>query len=117
MIQETTKLDLTRLLEKAVRGKVKMMITSCCIRVLYQLNTRGNKDPDLAAAIERAKSFERCRCGHLMDQDPLSPAECVASVLNPKNKGNIHRYCLATQDEDRERICCYTRALEFRHTN
>lgn len=85
-------------------GKVKMMITSCCIRVLYQQNTKDNKnkDPNLVAVIERAKGFERCRCGHLMDSDPLTPAECLMGVINHKGKGNVHRYFLATQDETRE---------------
>jgi U3 small nucleolar RNA-associated protein 23 len=99
VIQDTIKLDVARLVEKAVQGKVKMMISSCCIRVLYQQNKPGTKDPDLRAAIERAKSYERVRCGHLMDSAALNPIDCLTSVLDHKGKGNKYRYCLATQDE------------------
>jgi rRNA-processing protein FCF1 len=100
VIEDTIKLDTQRLIEKALHGKVKLMITSCCIRVLYEKNKKGARDAQLAAAIERAKSYERLRCGHLMDQDPLSPHECLMSVMNYKGKGNKHRYCLATQNDD-----------------
>jgi U3 small nucleolar RNA-associated protein 23 len=55
----------------------------------------------VAAAIERAKGFERRRCGHLMDEDPLSERECMLSVVDPKGNGqNKFRYIVATQDDD-----------------
>jgi len=60
----------------------------------------ANKDPAVVAAIDRAKTFERRRCGHLMDQDPLPERECVMSCVDPKGKGeNKFRYIVVTQDE------------------
>jgi hypothetical protein len=59
-----------------------------------------NRDQNVAAAIERAKTFERRRCGHLMDQDALAERECMLSVVDPKGKGeNKFRYVVVTQDE------------------
>jgi hypothetical protein len=52
-------------------------------------------------AIERAKTFERRRCGHLMDEDPLTEKECMLSVVDPKGKGeNKFRYVVVTQDDE-----------------
>lgn len=54
----------------------------------------------MVAAIDRAKTFERRRCGHLMDEDPLTERECMLSVVDPKGKGeNKFRYVVVTQDE------------------
>lgn len=59
----------------------------------------------MVAAIERAKTFERRRCGHLMDQDALPERECMLSVVDPKGKGeNKFRYIVVTQDEDLVRL-------------
>jgi U3 small nucleolar RNA-associated protein 23 len=59
-----------------------------------------NRDPAVVAAIDRAKTFERRRCGHLMDKDPLTERECMLSVVDPKGKGeNKFRYVVVTQDE------------------
>lgn len=59
----------------------------------------------MVAAIERAKTFERRRCGHLMDEDAKSENECMLSVVDPKGNGqNKFRYMVATQDE--ELVCC-----------
>jgi len=70
-------------------------------RSLYERNKGPNRDPAIAAAIDRAKTFERRRCGHLMDQDPLTEQECMMSVVDPKGKGeNKFRYVVATQDEE-----------------
>ncbi|KXX79598.1 rRNA-processing protein utp23 [Madurella mycetomatis] len=101
IIMDTLKLDLIGLFEKALSTKnLKPMITQCCIRSLYAKNMGPNRDPAVAAAIDRAKTFERRRCGHLMDEDPLTERECMLSVVDPKGKGeNKFRYVVATQDE------------------
>ncbi|KAK3693865.1 Fcf1-domain-containing protein [Podospora appendiculata] len=107
VILETLKVDLVHLFNKALSTKeIKPMITQCCIRALYGKNMGPNRDPAAAAAIERAKDFERRRCGHLMDQDPLTERECMMSVVDPKGKGeNKFRYIVATQDEElREKL-------------
>ncbi|KAK0672865.1 putative rRNA-processing protein [Cercophora samala] len=97
IVLDTMKLDLMTLFEKALSTKnLKPMITQCCIRAMYA----KNKEPGVAAAIERAKTFERRRCGHLMDEDPLTERECVMAVVDPKRKNeNKFRYVVATQDE------------------
>ncbi|KAL2159171.1 hypothetical protein VTH06DRAFT_2603 [Thermothelomyces fergusii] len=101
ILLDTTKLDLINLFEKTLSTKaVKPMITQCCIRALYAKNTPPNRDPVVVAAIDRAKTFERRRCGHLMDKDPLTERECMLSVVDPKGKGeNKFRYVVVTQDE------------------
>ncbi|KAK3335565.1 Fcf1-domain-containing protein [Cercophora scortea] len=108
VILDTLKVDLVHLFNKALSTKeIKPMITQCCIRALYSKNMAGgNRDPAAAAAIERAKDFERRRCGHLMDADPLTERECMLSVVDPKGKGeNKFRYIVATQDEElREKL-------------
>ncbi|KAK4166597.1 putative rRNA-processing protein [Cladorrhinum sp. PSN259] len=101
ILLDTLKLDLIPLFEKALSTKnLKPMITQCCIRALYAKNTGPNRDPNAAAAIERAKTFERRRCGHLMDEDAHPERECMLSVVDPKKKGeNKFRYIVATQDD------------------
>ncbi|KAH6854447.1 Fcf1-domain-containing protein [Chaetomium sp. MPI-CAGE-AT-0009] len=101
VLLDTTKLDLIPLFEKTLSTKgLKPMITQCCIRALYAKNVGPNRDQTVTAAIERAKTFERRRCGHLMDQDPLTERECMLSVVDPKGKGeNKFRYVVVTQDE------------------
>ncbi|KAK4192682.1 putative rRNA-processing protein [Podospora australis] len=101
IVQETMKLDLLSLFEKTLSTKnLKPMITQCCIRAMYEKNTGPNREPGVAAAIERAKTFERRRCGHLMDEKPLTERECMMSVVDPKRKNeNKFRYIVATQDE------------------
>ncbi|KAK1757640.1 rRNA-processing protein utp23 [Echria macrotheca] len=107
VVLDTVKLDFLHLLEKTLSTKsLKPMITQCCIRALYDQNKGPNRDPAVVAAIERAKTFERRRCGHLMDEAALSEHECVMSVVDPKgNNQNKFRYIVATQDEElRERL-------------
>ncbi|KAL2257824.1 hypothetical protein VTK26DRAFT_9127 [Humicola hyalothermophila] len=101
VVLDTTKLDLMNLFEKTLSTKnLKPMITQCCIRALYAKNVGPNRDPTVVAAIDRAKTFERRRCGHLMDQDPLTERECMLSVVDPRGKGvNKFRYVVVTQDE------------------
>ncbi|KAK4131906.1 hypothetical protein BT67DRAFT_451416 [Trichocladium antarcticum] len=102
VILDTTKLDLVYLFEKTLSTKnLKPMITQCCIRALYAKNAGPNRDPTVVAAIERAKTFERRRCGHLMDEDPQTEYECMMSVVDPKKKGeNKFRYVVVTQDDN-----------------
>lgn len=70
-------------------------------RALYAKNGGPNRDPTVVAAIERAKTFERRRCGHLMDEDPQTEYECMMSVVDPKKKGeNKFRYVVVTQDDN-----------------
>ncbi|AEO65713.1 uncharacterized protein THITE_2112992 [Thermothielavioides terrestris NRRL 8126] len=101
VVLDTIKLDLIGLFEKTLSTKgLKPMITQCCIRALYAKNVGPNRDPAVVAAIDRAKTFERRRCGHLMDKDPLTERECMLSVVDPKGKGeNKFRYVVVTQDE------------------
>ncbi|KAK4158160.1 rRNA-processing protein utp23 [Chaetomidium leptoderma] len=102
VLLDTVKLDLVPLFEKTLSTKgLKPMITQCCIRALYGKNAGPNRDPAVVAAIERAKTFERRRCGHLMDEDPLTERACMLSVVDPKGKGeNKFRYVVVTQDEE-----------------
>ncbi|KAK4449451.1 rRNA-processing protein utp23 [Podospora aff. communis PSN243] len=102
ILLDTMKLDLIDLFEKTLSAKnLKPMITQCCIRALYDMNNGPNRDPTVVAAIERAKTFERRRCGHLMDEDAKSERECMLSVVDPRGNGqNKFRYIVATLDED-----------------
>ncbi|KAL2017834.1 hypothetical protein VTK56DRAFT_1636 [Thermocarpiscus australiensis] len=101
VVLDTVKLDLMGLFEKALStSSLKPMITQCCIRALYAKNVGPNRDAAVVAAIDRAKTFERRRCGHLMDEDPLTERECMLSVVDPKGRGeNKFRYVVVTQDE------------------
>ncbi|KAK3956401.1 Fcf1-domain-containing protein [Pseudoneurospora amorphoporcata] len=102
IVLDTVKLDVMNLFQKTLNTKdIKPMITQCCIRALYAKNKPGpDRDPNVPAAIERAKTFERRRCGHMMDQDPLTERECMLSVVDPKGKGeNKFRYVVASNDE------------------
>ncbi|KAK0733908.1 Fcf1-domain-containing protein [Lasiosphaeria miniovina] len=102
ILLDTVKVDLISLFEKTLSTKnLKPMITQCCIRALYDRNRGPNRDPAVVGAIERAKTFERRRCGHLMDEDALPEQECVMSVVDPKGNGqNKFRYIVATLDEE-----------------
>ncbi|KAK3394595.1 Fcf1-domain-containing protein [Podospora didyma] len=102
VVLETLKLDVIALFEKTLSTKnIKPMITQCCIRSLYDRNLGPNRDPAIVGAIERAKTFERRRCGHLMDEAAKPEAECMMSVVDPKGNGqNKFRYIVATQDEE-----------------
>lgn len=93
------KMDLIGGLERTLNGKVKPMITQCSMRHLYESAT----EPGMSYVIERAKSYERRRCGHLPSEFPvpLSAQLCMTSVVDPKSSGNNrHRYIIASQDLD-----------------
>ncbi|KAI0485214.1 Fcf1-domain-containing protein [Xylariaceae sp. FL0804] len=98
------KMDLVHMLEITLHGKVKPMITQCCMRHLYNRKS----EPSVSEAIEAAKLFERRRCGHHPSDypEPLPEIECLSSVVDPKDTGvNKFRYCCAlNEDEARAEI-------------
>ncbi|KAK0754147.1 Fcf1-domain-containing protein [Schizothecium vesticola] len=102
VLLDTLKIDLVTLTEKVLSTKsLKPMITQCCIRRLYDMNQGPDRNPAVVAAIERAKGFERRRCGHLMDEAAKPERECMLSVVDPKGDGrNKWRYIVMTQDEE-----------------
>lgn len=73
------------------------MITQCSMRHLYA----ASSEPGVSYLIDKAKTYERRRCGHLPSEypEPLSTQTCLTSVVDPKdNKNNKHRYVVASQD-------------------
>lgn len=89
-----TKTDLQTRLEGVLQGKVKLMVTQCDMRHLYDAKPKNN------ALIESTKNTtERRRCGHHELEEPLSSLECLSSVVDPKSTlTNKHRYVVASQD-------------------
>lgn len=96
------KMKLGGMLENTLHGQIKPMITQCCIRHLYDIQTstpaeQAEKDDWIAAA----KAAERRRCGHHELEEPLSALECLESVVDPKGSGtNRHRYVVVSQDPE-----------------
>ncbi|OBT45951.1 hypothetical protein VE00_04265 [Pseudogymnoascus sp. WSF 3629] len=91
------KMDLIGGLERTLHGQVKPMITQCSMRHLYN----AAKEPGVSFLIDKAKLFERRRCGHLPADypEPLSAEACIASVVDAKGSGrNKHCYVVASQD-------------------
>lgn len=86
-------MDLPQYLGNTLHGEVKILVTQCSMRHLYA----QNKDGSLERVIDKAKGLERRRCGHHPEQypEPLSTAECLASVVGATNK---HRYVVASQE-------------------
>lgn len=96
-------MDLVPALERTLRGKVKPMITQCCMRHLYARKS----EPGMNKVIEFAKTIERRRCGHHPDEfaEPLHALECLPSVVDPKKKReNKHKYVVASQDGQVRRL-------------
>lgn len=59
------------------------------------------KEPGVSYLIDKAKTYERRRCGHLPEDypEPLSAKECITFVVDPKGtKHNKHRYVVASND-------------------
>ncbi|KAG5513523.1 hypothetical protein PMAC_000955 [Pneumocystis sp. 'macacae'] len=83
------KIDIVKQLERALQGKIKPMITQCCIQKLYETKQQDT--------ISLAKTYERRRCNH--KDSPLSPEDCIYSIVNINGK-NKHRYVVATQSLD-----------------
>ncbi|TAQ90518.1 hypothetical protein B7494_g1164 [Chlorociboria aeruginascens] len=78
------KMDLVAGLERTLQGQVK-----------------PTSEPGASYLIDKAKLFERRRCGHRPEDyhEPLSTQECLSSVVDPKDsKTNKHRYVVASQD-------------------
>jgi Fcf1 len=60
-------------------------------------------EPGVSYLIDKAKTYERRRCGHHPDDHPtpLSTKECLASVVDPNgSKTNKHRYVVASQEQE-----------------
>ncbi|PSR78857.1 Fcf1-domain-containing protein [Coniella lustricola] len=89
-------MDLPTYLGNTLHGDVKVLITQCSMRHLYAA-ARADTTGQVNRVIDKAKDFERRRCGHHPDQfpEPLSTAECLGSVVGATNK---HRYVVASQD-------------------
>lgn len=67
------------------------------MRHLYAISS----EPGVSYLIEKAKTYERRRCGHRPEDfpEPLSEKECLASVVDPKgNKTNKNCYVVASQE-------------------
>ncbi|RAL63053.1 hypothetical protein DID88_004138 [Monilinia fructigena] len=91
------KMDLVGGLERTLHGQVKPMITQCSMRHLYA----ASSEPGVSYLIDKAKTYERRRCGHLPEDypEPLSATECIKAVVDGKGNGtNKHRYVVASQD-------------------
>ncbi|KKY31685.1 putative rrna-processing protein utp23 [Diaporthe ampelina] len=88
-------MDLPQYLSNTLHGEVKILITQCSMRHLYA----QNKEPGVARVIDKAKDYERRRCGHHPEEflEPCSTLECLGGVVGPKNK---HRYVVASQDPE-----------------
>ena len=59
------------------------------------------KEPGVSFLIDKAKLFERRRCGHLPADypEPLSAEACISSVVDAKGSGrNKHCYVVASQE-------------------
>ncbi|KUI67947.1 rRNA-processing protein utp23 [Cytospora mali] len=86
-------MDLPQYLSNTLHGEVKILITQCSMRHLYA----RNKEPGVDRIIEKAKDYERRRCGHHPEEypEPCSTLDCLGSVVGATNK---HRYVVASQD-------------------
>lgn len=63
----------------------------------------ASSEPGVPAVIDKAKQYERRRCGHRPEThpEPLSTLECLSSVVDPKNnKTNKNRYIVASQQQE-----------------
>lgn len=84
-LSEKSSFNLQKALQRTVQAEVKPMITQCCMQALYATKNQN--------AIDLGKSFERRRCNH-PPSDPLTPVECIKSIVLPDNK---FKYIIATQ--------------------
>lgn len=85
LASEKSSYNLKKALERTIQGEVKPLISQCCMQALYKTNNQP--------AIDIAKEFERRRCNH-PPTDPLTPLECIKSLVLPNNK---FKYILAIQ--------------------
>ncbi|WFD26802.1 hypothetical protein MNAN1_001789 [Malassezia nana] len=86
----------TRQLGQVLQGKVKPMITQCCMVALYdaEKEAEGEEARRIHDAIAQAKTWERRKCNH---REAQTPSDCLASVIGPTNQ---HRYILAADDAE-----------------
>lgn len=62
---------------------------------------KASSEPGGSYLIDKAKNYERRRCGHHPDDypEPLSAKDCLASVVDPKGSNtNKNRYVVASQE-------------------
>lgn len=128
-------IDLPQYFENTLHGEVKILVTQCSMRHLYdaqkkqseqyhnnnqsqkkaqQQQKQGGKEKqkqqqrqeedvnnnvDMRRVIEKAKEFERRRCGHRPEEypEPLGTLECLGECVGKTNK---HRYVVASQDPE-----------------
>lgn len=124
-------MDLPQYLSNTLHGEVKILVTQCSMRHLYEAQQKQaqnfrdareqgkttsssssstkqnqkNKEQeagphvDMRKVIEKAKDFERRRCGHRPEEypEPLSTVECLGECVGKSNK---HRYVVASQDPE-----------------
>ena len=82
------------------------VITQCSIRHLYNLSAHDVPASLKEILIITAKRMERRRCNHHELEEPLTPLECMSSVIDPKSSGtNKNRYVVASQREELRRFC------------
>ncbi|WFD23110.1 hypothetical protein MEQU1_001796 [Malassezia equina] len=86
----------TKQLSLVLHGKVKPMMTQCCIAALYhaEKEAKGEDARRISATIALAKTWERRKCNH---RETQPPSDCLASVIGPENR---HRYMLAADDAE-----------------
>lgn len=120
-------MDLPQYLSNTLHGEVKILVTQCSMRHLYDAqkkqsqqfhesknsssSAQNNKksgsakdqqqEPyvDMRKVIEKAKEFERRRCGHRPEEYPeaLGTLQCLGECVGKTNK---HRYVVASQDPE-----------------
>lgn len=86
--------DPVKQLGNVLDGKIKPMITQCCMQALYsaEKGSEGSGHAQARAVVALAKSWERRMCNH---KEALAPGDCLASVIGAANK---HRYVLAADN-------------------
>lgn len=100
-------MDLPKLLEGGLHGRIKPMITHCTLLHLRTL-------PDAISKPILKLTREKCelrRCGHHELDEPLSTVDCILDCVDSKHHErsdgtagtNKHRYIVATQDVEARR--------------
>ncbi|KAF2234492.1 hypothetical protein EV356DRAFT_152392 [Viridothelium virens] len=99
-------MDLLKMVEGALHGRIKPMITHC---TLLHLRTLPSSLSTPLLALTRS-NCELRRCGHHELPEPLSTMDCFLDCIDPKIREkddgigtNRHRYVVATQDGEARR--------------
>ena len=100
-------MDLPKMLEGALHGRIKPMITHCTLLHLRALPTSISK-PILELTREKC---ELRRCGHHELEEPLSTMDCFLDCIDSKHQErsdgsvgtNKNRYVVATQNGEARR--------------